>query len=73
MKKIKNLLIAVILFSYAIAQPMGMMNMPNPQMQDGPMRERMEMMMTWKLTNDLDLTTEQAEQFFPRMKEHRSK
>jgi hypothetical protein len=72
MKSIKNILILTILLSFALAQPMGMMNLPFPQMQDGPMHERMEMMITWKLTNDLDLTTEQAEKFFPRMKEHRS-
>ena len=72
MKRIKYIMIVMISLSFAVAQPMVMMNLPHPQMQEGPMHDRMEMMMTWKLTNDLDLTPEQAEKFFPRMKEHRS-
>ena len=39
---------------------------------DGGKRyERMEMMMVWRLTDDLELTTEQAEKFFPRFRKHR--
>lgn len=84
MKKISYLIIIIVLVSISSAQSMedrmpnpthkamGLMNFPNPQMQDrDDMHERMEMMMTWKLTNDLDLTPEQADKFFPRMKEHR--
>ena len=37
----------------------------------GKRSERMEMMMVWRLTEDLELTTEQAEKFFPRFREHR--
>jgi len=72
MKNIRYILVVLVLLSFTIAQPMGMMSLPNPQMQGGKMNERMEMMMTWKLTNDLDLSTDQAEKFFPRMKEHRT-
>ncbi len=37
----------------------------------GQQSERMEMMMTWKLTEELELTPEQADKFFPRMRAHR--
>ena len=33
--------------------------------------EKMEMMMVWKLTEELALTPEQAEKFFPRFRQHR--
>ena len=33
--------------------------------------EKMENMIVWRLTEDLDLTTDQAEKFFPRFREHR--
>ena len=32
---------------------------------------RMESMVIWRLTEDLDLSSEQAEKFFPRFREHR--
>ena len=39
---------------------------------DGPTRsERRESMVIWRLTEDLDLSSEQAEKFFPRFREHR--
>ena len=34
-------------------------------------KEKMEMMMVWKLTEHLKLTNEEAEKFFPRFREHR--
>jgi hypothetical protein len=37
----------------------------------GKRSDRMEMMMVWRLTDDLELTTEQAEKFFPRFRKHR--
>ena len=33
--------------------------------------EKMENMIVWRLTDDLDLTTDQAEKFFPRFRDHR--
>jgi len=33
--------------------------------------EKMEMMMVWKLTDELALSPEQAEKFFPRFRQHR--
>ena len=35
--------------------------------------EKMEMMMAMKLTEELNLTPEQGDKFFPRLKEHREK
>lgn len=84
MKKNNYILIIASLMSLTFSQSydnidrlhyirnMGMISMPFPQMgENGRKNERMEMMMTWKLTNDLDLNTEQADKFFPRFKEHR--
>ena len=34
-------------------------------------KEKMEMMIAWKLTEHLKLTNEEAEKFFPRFREHR--
>jgi len=34
-------------------------------------KDRMEMMIVWRLTDELELTTEQAEKFFPRFRKHR--
>ena len=34
-------------------------------------KEKMEMMIAWKLTEYLKLTNEEAENFFPRFREHR--
>ena len=35
--------------------------------------EKIENMIVWRLTDDLDLSTEQAEKFFPRFRDHRKK
>ncbi|MCH7764572.1 MAG: hypothetical protein IIB95_12690 [Candidatus Marinimicrobia bacterium] len=37
---------------------------------DGPRKEKMEMMMMWRLTEDLELTEKQAETFFPKYRTH---
>ena len=39
--------------------------------RDHERSERMESMMVWRLTEDLDLSPEQAEKFFPRFRKHR--
>ena len=40
--------------------------------EDAPIRsERMESMVIWRLTDHLELSSEQAEKFFPRFREHR--
>lgn len=86
MKRINYILIFAVVLSFLNAQHfsgqnsnysdrhgvMAMVSAPDPQRPDKDrISERMEMMMTWKLTNDLDLTPEQADKFFPRFKEHR--
>ena len=44
----------------------------NSWSNDGTTRsERRESMVIWRLTEDLDLSSEQAEKFFPRFREHR--
>ena len=35
--------------------------------------EKRESMVIWRLTEDLDLSSQQAEKFFPRFREHREK
>jgi len=83
MKKISYLLILVLIVPNLYGQKpkivgkpkaikaIGLLNPPLMQVGDPEMDDRMEMMMTWKLTNDLDLTPEQADKFFPRFKVHR--
>ena len=84
MKKITILILSLIFVSTMIAQPRGHKTMrmphksfgaigmahPGPQ-GFGERGDRMEMMMAFKLTEELELTPEQADKFFPRMKVHR--
>ncbi len=71
-------------FSHGVNCPMGMgsgpgMGMgPNPGMAPGPQfqgkdRDRMEMMVMWRLTDELQLTEEQGAKFFPDFREYRDK
>ena len=83
MKRISYLFLAIILItivfgqtqydrsSNKIGQGVVLISSPSPQMDKDRRDERMEMMMTWKLTNDLNLTPEQADKFFPRFRQHR--
>ncbi len=87
MKKVIIVILATIMISSLLAQhranytprnhkPMGRIGMKHNVANPGPQgfgqpSERMEMMMTWKLTEELNLTPEQADKFFPRMKVHR--
>ena len=84
MKKTIIVLLATVMISSLMAQPrahqkprmphksFGAIGMTHPGPQGfGQPSERMEMMMTWKLTEELELTPEQADKFFPRMKAHR--
>jgi hypothetical protein len=83
MKKTTIIIIGILLISTVFAQShKGGKNMGKPRMerrtplQHGEIgnpkhSERMEKMMAFKLTEDLDLTSEQAEKFFPMLKEHR--
>jgi len=84
MKKITILILSLLIVSTMIAQPRGHKTMKRPHKSFGAIgmahpgpqgfgqkNERMEMMMTWKLTEELELAPEQADKFFPRMKVHR--
>jgi len=84
MKKITILILSLLIVSTMIAQPRGHKTMNRPHksfgaigMQSGGQQqfrnsgERMEMMMTWRLTEELELSPEQADKFFPRMRAHR--
>ena len=64
MKKIVITLITVLFTGLIFAQP------GKPRGPGGQYGERMEMMMIWKLTDNLELTEDQAEKFFPNMREH---
>ena len=61
----KNTILSIILLSLTmvIGQP--------EQAVLKEKKEKMEMMMAWKLTEHLKLTNEEAEKFFPRFREHR--
>ncbi len=84
MKKTTLLILSLVFVSLIMAQPRGYKKarMPNKSFgtigmrNQGPQEfgqhsERMEMMITWRLTEELELTPEQADKFFPRMKAHR--
>lgn len=68
-----NKLLLICMVSFAIAQSdsrrdLGQDDWSN---EETPRSERRESMVIWRLTEDLDLTSEQAEKFFPRFREHR--
>ncbi len=83
MKKLTLLLISILFISTVFAQPrrqhntrgqkrtLGAISMRNNMLKPAQRSEKMEMMMAFRLTEELDLTPEQADQFFPRMKVHR--
>ena len=60
-----------VVLSIPFAQEYDMMDQDEMGHDDGERRQRMESMMIWRLTEELDLTTKQAEKFFPRFREHR--
>lgn len=76
MKKTVLLLIGIFLVSSVFAQPgvhRGFKNDCKPQMkmeERGFRGENREGMMAFMLSEKLDLTTEQADKFFPRFREH---
>ena len=79
---IKQLIFGILLITGLFAQFPGDPNdRPEPGMPPGEpgqrggfgRRERIEEIRIWKMTNYLDLTTEQAVQFFPVLKEHEAR
>lgn len=78
MKKTTILLISIIIVSNTFAQSRAQcsprtMHRPNKigMIERERRGENREQMMAWKITKHLELTTEQADKFFPRMREHR--
>ena len=60
-----KIVIIIMSFSFILCQP-GKARGPGGQYQN-----RMETMMVWKLTDYLNLSDQQAEKLFPRMRRHR--
>ena len=60
-----KIVIIIMSFSFILCQP-GKARVPGGQYQN-----RMETMMVWKLTDYLNLSEQQAEKLFPRMRRHR--
>ena len=84
MKKTTLLILSLVFVSSIMAQPRGYKKARIPHKSFGAIgmrnqgpqgfgqhSDRMEMMMTWRLTEELELTLGQADKFFPRMKAHR--
>lgn len=67
MEKTTALIIGILMTGILFAQPEG------PQRPGDQYGKRMEMMTIWKLTDYLDLSEQQAEKFFPRMRSHQKK
>ena len=66
MERYMNKIVKIIMsFSFILCQP-GKARGPGGQYQN-----RMETMMVWKLTDYLNLSEQQAEKLFPRMRRHR--
>ena len=60
-----------LLVSLSFAQERDFMDHDERGDDEHDRRKRMETMMVWSLTEELDLKPEQAEKFFPRFREHR--
>ena len=65
------LMIYTLLVSLSFAQERDFMDHDERGDDEHDRRKRMETMMVWRLTEELDLKPEQAEKFFPRFREHR--
>ena len=63
MKKMLLLTIITLVPAILFAQPRGMRGQKMP-----PRREQIQMLRIWKMTEELDLTEEQAGRFFPRLR-----
>ena len=68
-----NKLLLICIVSFAIAQSGSRRDLDQDDWsnEETPRSERRESMVIWRLTEDLDLSSEQAEKFFPRFREHR--
>ena len=70
-----NKLFLACILSFTIAQndTRGDLNQDDWSYDETTRAERRESMVIWRLTEDLDLSSEQAEKFFPRFRQHRIK
>ena len=68
---IKLLLICMVSFAIAQSDSRRDLGQDDWSNEETPRSERRESMVIWRLTEDLDLSSEQAEKFFPRFREHR--
>ena len=68
-----NKLLLMCMVSFAIAQSDSRRDLGRDDWsnEETPRSERRESMVIWRLTEDLNLSSEQAEKFFPRFREHR--
>jgi len=79
MKKITSVILGLILVTAVFAQPgqgrgpKGDCQPGNRMEQRGMRGENRDEMMAFMLSDRLDLTTEQADRFFPRFREHQDK
>ena len=69
-----NKLFLALMLSFTIAQEdtRGDFDQDGWSYDETTRAERRESMVIWRLTEDLDLSSEQAEKFFPRFREHRA-
>jgi Spy/CpxP family protein refolding chaperone len=70
-----NKVLLMCMLSFAIAQNGTRRDLGQDDWSDdgSESSQRRESMVIWRLTEDLDLSSEQAEKFFPRFREHREK
>jgi len=70
-----NKVLLMCMLSFAIAQNGTRRDLGQDDWSDdgSEKSQRRESMVIWRLTEDLDLSSEQAEKFFPRFREHREK
>ena len=61
----------ILLFSFLTGAVAQNYDWDNEKSRGRRSSEKMENMIVWRLTDDLDLTTDQAEKFFPRFRDHR--
>ena len=62
----------ILLFSFLTGAVAQNYDWDNEKSRGRRSSEKMENMIVWRLTDDLDLTTDQAEKFFPKHREHRA-
>lgn len=74
MRIMRNMKIKILLVFLALAASVAAQPPPSPFEEDGPMRkqirEKIQTMKIWKLTEEVGLSPEQSEKFFPIYNKH---